>query len=169
MTTKNAVYINKNGKTVYADKRTDKTLLLAEEIQNNLQSKERADGETFVCWKDEAPAHLKEWFTKVSGEYTDHNFSELDEVYEVLSALCGLIQDNDNEDMEQAIYDNQWSYDYNSMLLDWVDKSLFRAEDVNEAIANGATELFPAIQMAMDSTRSQMALSFYNSLVELAQ
>jgi len=148
-------------------KQTDKVLRLAEEIQNNLTAKERADGESFVVWKDDAPKHLREWFTVTSGQYTDHNINELDEVYEVLSALTGLIQDNDNESIEGHIYDNQWSYDYNGMLLDWVKKSLYRAEDVNEAIREGATELFPAIQIAMDRTRSEMAWSFYQAMEEL--
>lgn len=152
--------------------KTDKVYLLAEQIYNSLESAERVDGEHFVKWKDSDDQdilELRKWFSEVSGEYTDHNFAELDEVYEVLSALAGLILDNDNEDMEEAIYNNQWSYDYNSNLLDWVGKSLFRAEDVNQAIREGTTELFPAIQQAMDRTRSSMAIAFYEAMQEFVR
>jgi hypothetical protein len=149
---------------------TKKLINLAQTISNNLHAIEIKGGEdTRVVWKDETPQELREWFQGVTADYTGYSFAALDECYIVLDKLADIITENaEADDITEEIYSNQWSYDGNADLLDWVKADLTRAEDVNEAISQGAADLFAAIQDAMSASRQNMAMSFLQSMEERA-
>jgi hypothetical protein len=117
-----------------------------------------------------SPRELREWFQDVSGEYANHNFSELDEVYRVLQDTCYIIDETESEDdFEDRVQEYSWAYDYNADLLDWVKESLYRIEDVNAALQEGNDDIIAAIQTAMHRTRSEMAYSFFASMQKRAE
>lgn len=142
----------------------------AQQISNNLHTIEIKDGSTRIVWEDEAPEDLREWFQNTTADSTGYSFNELDECYRVLDTLCDIIidlgaynetgEDLTHDQIENAIYDHEWADIYNADLLDWVKDNLGRGEDVNEALREGASELYPAIQQAQDRTRSGYALEF---------
>ncbi|HET8708951.1 MAG TPA: hypothetical protein VFL85_01580 [Candidatus Saccharimonadales bacterium] len=145
---------------------------LAADIYNNLTTIETASGDKRIVWKDTAPESLREWFQDISGPYTDFTIIELDECYRVLNDLAGLIIDSGaetREELEEAIYSAQWHDDYSHDLLMWLDENLARAEDVNDAIASGASDIWDVIRYAQEATRSSMALNFLNSMAKEAE
>lgn len=141
---------------------------LAETISSNLKVLELANGDnTRIVWKEEAPRELQDWFTDISGEYADHNLTELDEVYRVLEDVCCIISEIDTEEeFENHVQEYGWAYDYNADLLDWVKESLYRIADVDEALQEGSTDMIAAIQTAMHRTRSDMAYNFFAAMQE---
>lgn len=148
---------------------------LANSITSSLHTIEIDDGTQRMVWTDNAREELKTWFRDISGEYTGHSFSQLDECYTVLSTLCNIIEDNttsddveeiDEDKLDELIEEYQWSYVMNADLLAWVQEDLTRIEDVDAMLDEGYNGIVSAITGAMYRSRVEMAASFVSSMRE---
>lgn len=153
------------------------------DIRTHLHTIDIVDGSTRVVWTDDTSKATRQWFSDVTGEYTDHNMSALDECYIVLQTLCDIIcvlslmsmlkdkyDDNYDEHYRESILENEWAYYGNADLLDWVKDDLSRGDAVNQAMEiDGVRELFPAIQSAMSTICEGMALSFFEAIIKRAK
>ena len=137
---------------------------LARQITNQLHEIKIKDGTSRVVWKDGTPEELQEWFREVTSEHARFSFAQLDECYEVMSTLAYLVLDNDASEVEYAIYENDWASVYNNELLSWLAGDLSRVELANQAIQEGSEDIIGAIQMAMQRSREQMAMSFLEAM-----
>ena len=145
-------------------KKMEELQALASDISKHLKVLVVSDGTERIVWQENTPKELQEWFQGVTGKYDDYNFSDLDEYYTVLDILSDIIIDSyvtTLEELEEALYTHEWSYDYTGELLEWAKN---KVDDVNEALSNGCTDILGAIRQAMNDTRLIMANDFLSAM-----
>lgn len=98
-----------------------KTLVgLINELNENLITKKRADGSTFVCLKDNAPAWMKDIIRKAHGDSLPD-----DTIYEFIELVCSNLKDESVEATEDDLHERLYEIEpdcYTSDLTAWLDR-----------------------------------------------
>lgn len=129
----------------------------------SFETRTRADGDKFICRKDDAPEWVEDLCREAHGDAFPDDF-----IYRIIwDAVCA-IADNDGD--EDAARDSVSEPDiYNSDLLAWVSGDLHRAQYADDAIKEfGADTLFAALQYGQSEQRGEIFDAVWSFLEEKA-
>ena len=108
---------------------------LAQKYLDQLQTKERDNGDTFLCFKGETP----DWVQDAHDGMLPNDFS-----YEFISDALGILAEiGEDEDYYERV--DQTTDQVNCVLLNWVGSNYSRIGFVDEALADGAMTLSGAL------------------------